>query len=106
MEFCTICDNMMYLESKSVGMMQKCKKCNTEKVMTTRQVVASVTFNQKAHYANFINPYTKHDPTLPRVAMQCPNCPNQEVLYIRYDNTSIKYVYLCNQCDHVWKIEK
>ena len=27
----------------------------------------------------------------------------REIIYIRYDELNLKYVYLCCQCDHVWK---
>ena len=28
---------------------------------------------------------------------------NHEVVYIRYDNSNMKYVYLCCKCDFKWK---
>jgi len=28
-----------------------------------------------------------------------------EVIYIRYDNVNMKYVYLCVHCDHIWTNE-
>ena len=27
----------------------------------------------------------------------------REIIYIRYDDKNMKYVYLCPECDHVWK---
>jgi len=66
----------------------------------------------------FINKYTKYDITLPRINyIKCPNneCSsnnkdfdtnNREILYIRYDNTNMKYIYLCSHCDIVWNTEK
>ena len=63
---------------------------------------------------HIINKYTKLDPTLPRInTILCPN-PNcttntddtpREIIYIRYDDTNMKYVYLCSTCDTVWKPE-
>lgn len=29
----------------------------------------------------------------------------REIIYIRYDDTNMKYVYLCSTCDTVWKTE-
>jgi DNA-directed RNA polymerase subunit M/transcription elongation factor TFIIS len=59
-----------------------------------------------------INEYTKYDPTLPRInTILCPN-PNcdtnkkstlREIIYIRYDNINMKYLYLCSTCDTTWK---
>ena len=65
-------------------------------------------------YSHIINDYTKLDPTLPRTKMiKCPNenCTqkeeeNTEVIYIRYDDTNMKYIYLCSECNTVWKINE
>ena len=61
-----------------------------------------------------INEYTKFDPTLPRInTIKCPNneCASnkdeseesREVIYIRYDDINMKYIYLCTHCDKMWK---
>ena len=63
-------------------------------------------------YSHIINKYTKLDPTLPRVFnIKCPNenCKTNtdgeksEVLYIRYDENNMKYLYMCSICDTTWK---
>ena len=55
------------------------------------------------------------DPTIPRVYnMECPNADcktnkdnaSKEVLYIRYDDENMKYVYMCCICDFIWKNEE
>ena len=62
-----------------------------------------------------INEYTKLDPTLPRRNnIPCPNneCDshkkgkNSEVIYLRYDDTNMKYIYLCCKCDNSWTTHK
>ena len=61
----------------------------------------------------YVNKYTKHDPTLPHLNnMQCANqdcITNQEgsntksdIIYIRYDESKMKYIYLCCNCDKAW----
>jgi len=66
-------------------------------------------------FSHIINKYTKLDPTLPRVTnILCPNADcltnnddkNREIIYIRYDDTNMKYVYLCSTCNTVWKTEE
>jgi hypothetical protein len=77
-------------------------------------------------FNHIINPYTKLDPTLPRIKnIKCPNgaCPTNEVhgggneghsggakketdiIYMRYDDNNMKYLYLCTDCDMVWKTD-
>ena len=65
------------------------------------------------NYEMFINPYIKYDPTLPRVNnIKCVNkeCKsksknvNNEVIYIKYDNDEMKYLYYCVHCDNFWKL--
>jgi aspartate carbamoyltransferase regulatory subunit len=59
-----------------------------------------------------VNQYTKLDPTLPRINfLPCPNaaCENheenetREIIYVRYDNQQMKYIYICAKCDTVWE---
>jgi len=60
--------------------------------------------------------YTKLDPTLPRIyIVKCQNdrCKTNsvveaeqtpaEVIYIRYDDSNLKYIYMCVTCDTTWK---
>lgn len=66
-------------------------------------------------FNHIINRYTKLDPTLPRIYnMRCPNisCETNvkqedrpEVIYMRYDDENMKYLYLCVSCDSIWKTD-
>ena len=33
----------------------------------------------------------------------CVSKTQIEIIYIRYDDTNMKYIYLCSDCDTVWK---
>ena len=70
-------------------------------------------------YTHIVNKFTKLDPTLPRTnAIKCPNqeCISnheeaekrreREVIYIRYDDINMKYIYLCSNCDTMWKTDE
>jgi len=59
-----------------------------------------------------VHKYTKHDPTLPRLYIPCPktDCPTNtkenplaEVIYMRYNDKAMKYLYRCMTCDYTWK---
>jgi hypothetical protein len=67
-------------------------------------------------FNHIINKYTKLDPTLPRIYnVVCPNpeCATNatstaaktpaEVIYMRYDDENMKYLYICVSCDTTWK---
>ena len=58
-----------------------------------------------------VNKYTKYDPTLPRKTnMKCPNekcgdTPNPDIIYLRYDDENMKYLYICSGCNFTWKTD-
>ena len=119
MHFCSKCQNMYYIRLAGEGsnkLIYYCRNCGHEdEDLGSENIIVSKTAikreNQK--YLNVINEYTKDDPTLPRMNnIPCPNakCPTHgeepvtpEVISIRYDDSRLKYVYLCVHCDTTWK---
>jgi uncharacterized Zn finger protein len=94
-----------------------CRNCgNVDETLSVDNVTVSKIQLKKSEqeFSHIINKYTKLDPTLPRInTILCPNqnCSTntddvaKEIIYIRYDDTNMKYVYLCSTCDTVWKTE-
>ena len=120
MHFCTNCDNMYYIRinaDDSNTLVYYCRNCgNEDKLLSVNNVCVSKTQIKKGEksFSHIINKYTKLDPTLPRVNnILCPNkdCPTntknepREIIYIRYDDVNVNYVYLCSTCDTTWKTE-
>ena len=120
MHFCPKCNNMYYLRlagDDGDQLIYYCRNCgNEDSSITSNNVCVSKTTlkRNEQKYGQILNEYTKLDPTLPRVTnIVCPNaeCPSnkgstpREVIYVRYDDTNIKYVYLCAACDKIWKTE-
>ncbi len=121
MKFCDTCDNMYYLsidQHNPDKLMYYCRNCGSHddtlvSPTTGGSVISSVKLaSEDANTSRIINKYTKLDPTLPRInRIPCPNaeCDTnvkevpREIIYIRYDDTNIKYMYLCSTCDYVWK---
>ena len=114
MRFCEVCDNMLYHKD---GKSMICRMCGLEvdikgKSCISRRELAG-NASSKAHVRKqMVNPYTKHDPTLPHVQMPCKNssntaapCKNTDIIAIRYDENALKYMYLCPTCDVVWITE-
>jgi len=118
MHFCTNCENMYYIRinaDDSNTLVYYCRNCgNEDKLLSTSNVCVSKTQIKKSEqsFNHIINKYTKLDPTLPRINnILCPNLDcatnksdkEREIIYIRYDDTNMKYVYLCSECDTVWQ---
>jgi len=126
MHFCSVCANMYYiLVTPDNELQYYCRNCgNTDNTIASENIcVSKVNVKQTTtttSYSQVVNKYTKYDPTLPRIhTMRCPNdeCPSHnassssgkpnksEIIYIRYDDTNLKYVYLCSKCDKIWNTE-
>jgi aspartate carbamoyltransferase regulatory subunit len=101
-----------------------CRNCGNEDdtlLVTLDNICVSKTTVKKKEggVKHLVNEYTKLDPTLPRVSnIPCPNtaCVSNreekdasedhvphEVIYLRYNDAQLKFVYICNLCDTVWK---
>jgi DNA-directed RNA polymerase subunit M/transcription elongation factor TFIIS len=118
MHFCSVCNNMYYLridEQNPNKLDYYCRNCGHEdKLLAHDNMCVSKTYIKKndQSFNHIINEYTKLDPTLPRVStILCPNpeCETntkntkREIIYIRYDDTNMKYVYLCSDCSTIWQ---
>jgi hypothetical protein len=120
MKFCTKCDNMYYIgvdEKDNNKLTHYCRSCgHVDESLTEGGVcVLDTKFTQSDQKSDhLINKYTKLDPTLPRIHnVRCPsakcktNLPDAkepaEIIYMRYDNTNLKYVYMCASCDTTWQ---
>jgi DNA-directed RNA polymerase subunit M/transcription elongation factor TFIIS len=121
MKFCTQCDNKLYIRVKNEEadiLVYYCRFCGYEEDATTSAegtTVLKTQFGKRDPHLHY-NRYTKQDPTLPRIYnMECPNgeCSSRvnptetksEIIYIRYDEENMKYLYLCVHCDAVWKTD-
>ena len=123
MNFCNVCGNMYYFEiseDESNTLKHFCRKCgNTDSDIfnNSENICISKTHIKKKQniHNSIINEYTKLDPTLPRTKnIKCPNekcndngetksTENNEIIYLRYDNDNMKYIYLCSNCNYSWK---
>ncbi len=119
MHFCSICQNMFYIQINAEDankLEYYCRHCGKkdETISAENVCVSNSQFKKSAvSYEHMINKFTKLDPTLPRVnKVLCPNSEcetntegkEREIIYIRYDDVNMKYVYLCSCCDTAWNI--
>jgi len=123
MKFCRECNNMLYIgidSEDSNKLTYYCRNCGSvdEMIANEGHCVLNTQFKKgEQKFNHIINKYTKMDPTLPRLYnMKCPNdvCitnahdkkkENTEIIYIRYDDDNLKYVYICADCDFTWKTD-
>lgn len=122
MKFCTQCDNMYYIavsETDGNKLTYYCRNCgHVDNTAENEGVCVLKTHFKKAEqkFNHIINPYTKLDPTLPRITNgKCPNAECQtnkgspdkpsNILYMRYDDDDLKYLYMCVECDTTWKTD-
>lgn len=114
MEFCEVCDNMLFLKIEDEQLTHHCRKCKHKKQIESPHYVVSKTIYKRAEqkYESIVNEYTKLDMTLPRV--KNINCPNEScdtstepnIIYIRYDDTEMLFLYLCRKCGKKWNTNK
>ena len=120
MHFCSQCHNMYYLKisgNDSNSLIYYCRNCGHEDdTLTADNICVSSTDIKRSEqkYTHVINEFTKYDNTLPRTnTIKCPNVScisnkqgnedKREIIYIRYDDLGMKYIYVCAQCDKMWK---
>lgn len=125
MRFCSKCDNMYYIRIASDDdnkIIYYCRNCgNEDATLSSESICVSKTNIRRSEqkYSHTINKYTKLDPALPRTnTIKCPNqdCASnseekseeveREVIYTRYDDVNMKYIYLCANCETVWKTDE
>ena len=112
-----------------------CRFCGHEDDEPTESGVVVLRTEYKKteqQFSHMVNRYIKHDPTLPRIAnVKCPNesCTSNaatsnaatsnhgtankasgdkvesNVIYLRYDDDNMKYLYICEECDTTWKTD-
>ena len=125
MKFCVKCDNMYYIgvdvddHNKLIHYCRNCKYKDETLTNDGACVLNSQLKKGEQKFNHIINKYTKLDPTLPRIYnVKCPNvdCKTNkdgtttehssglaEVIYVRYDDDQLKYLYICSECDTTWK---
>ena len=118
MKFCNKCDNMYYIrvsDDDGNSLTYYCRNCGNEETNIQDNICVSKTNlkRKEDNYNNIVNKFTKYDPTLPHIDnIPCPNescksnateksVPN-DVLYKRYDEMNLKYIYQCCHCDTIW----
>ena len=112
MKFCPACQNILYAideetnqEGKKFAVL-KCRKCEfKEHLNKDNPVVYEHILREDKSETLALNPYLKHDPTLPRIKMHCPSseCSGNEVVGVKIDSRELLWMYQCISCETTWK---
>jgi len=128
MDFCDICDNLLYLRTDdNTTLIKYCKHCNfikpDDSVFRNQKAVKvaeSLYSDDDLLYLQHQNKYLRYDPSLPRISDPAISCPNEEcsgpkdaakngvefknqVLYVKYHPVHMKYLYCCDYCGTTWR---
>jgi len=89
-----------------------CRKCDYKESVTRENPVVYEHILREDKSAKLaVNPYLKHDPTLPRFTeIVCPNaeCSSKrgskpDVVGVKVDSVHVVWMYQCANCDTTWK---
>lgn len=128
MKFCENCQNMLYVRIAAADSNQLkyycrnagCGFVSTNETPEDMVIIDTKLKKSQVNFSNLVNPYTKHDPTLPHLTgIKCPNenCPTNksqdgrpaaettEVIYMRYNDDDLLYLYICKNCDFTWSTQ-
>lgn len=120
MEFCEVCNNMLYVKTDdNKNLIKFCKHCNFSKTEDNQNTFVKISetlyTEDNLRYNQCINKYLRFDNTLRRINDTQIKCPNQDcetfqntekqqqVLYIKYDSHNMKYLYVCDHCGNIWR---
>lgn len=118
MEFCKVCQNMLYLRTElDQSLTRYCKSCKFQQQDAPtlgKSICVSKTMYTEDDllYMQHNNAFLRFDPTLPRVQdphILCENkdCPGPkdkpQVIYVKYHPVHLKYFYCCDYCGYSWR---
>ena len=115
MKFCPTSKYYLYLKSSSNSELSRmCVNCGYTEVEEVGGLISETLVQQKSSEAFkiMINEFTRQDNTLPHIKMiPCPKVTcktntggtEKDVIYMTYDASGKKNLYICNVCGEQWK---
>jgi DNA-directed RNA polymerase subunit M/transcription elongation factor TFIIS len=127
-KFCPVCRNYLALQATHAhtdeelskqdthadGLRRVCRNCGYTEDAEQGGLIMEMNLRETTSdgYKVLLNEFTRYDPTLPHVQnIKCPNeaCASntgekqRDVIYMKYDPTNLKYLYICNVCNQHWR---
>lgn len=118
MDFCDFCNNMYYIKQQEDStLIYFCKNCGSTKHIdegneNSKKISHTDYDKSTAKYSQYLNPNIVHDKTIPHVNnIICSNeqctkkdSEDNDVMYIKFDEVNIRYLYHCVHCKHFWTL--
>lgn len=113
MKFCPHCKYYMFHDVEANKLTRVCRNCGHQEAEETGGLIVEKLVQEKSSegYKVLLNEFTRLDNTYPHTKMlKCPNgaCGSnggaeRDVIYLKYDTTNLKFVYICNVCGEQWR---
>lgn len=114
LKFCPICNNFLQMSTEESKLIYNCRVCSYSEEDKEGGMIMELNLQEKESegYKLLINEFTISDPSNPHTSMiKCPNaeCPSvkgskeSDVVFLKYDQVNLKYVYICTNCKTSWK---
>lgn len=116
-KFCSKCENILFiLSNENKDLFLGCKVCGNVEDYDGEKCIYSNEFTFDQSETINSNKYLTFDNTLPFIEnnknLKCPNedCDSNtkdekssNISYVKYDETNMKYLYICRYCGVKWK---
>lgn len=116
MEFCSFCDNMLYIKHVSEegrsDVHYICKFCGNKEAFEANvpKLISKTSFKSDDSIDKWVKKDIEHDVTLPHVSsIQCVNkeCSKKpeadnDIILLRYNHVDVKFIYYCVHCKEYW----
>jgi DNA-directed RNA polymerase subunit M/transcription elongation factor TFIIS len=118
MQFCDFCNNMLYIkvdEDNHLNVSMYCKNCKYNQELSkenTQKLYIQNMYNRDNYsYDQYLNKNIEYDRTIPHINnIECiyEDCTKKktednDIMYIKYDEINMKYLYYCVHCKQFWK---
>lgn len=116
MKFCEKCDNLLdfCIKKETQVPFYKCSRCTNITEFKLDEHKLTINLDEKIKLDEILNTngFFSNDPTIPNIknkSIKCINTEcssietgNNEIKYIKYNDSDMKYIYICNTCGQKW----
>ena len=92
-------------KTKEAALAKRASKLAVEKMIEQEEASEAANASEAAVEASETAANASAAPTVLASKEDGENEHNREIIYIRYDDVNMKYVYLCVHCDTMWKTD-